>query len=298
MGESAQQYALLYDRAGSGRDERWLDHARRIADFFAAHQLPDGNFGRFWSPTGELLDARGTNGAYIIWLMAELIRMGDRSWLPAARRAADYFINAAVKPQRFTFDTLDAECTDKEAGHALLRAFLLLHRVTGDPALIEAAREAAAFCLGWQFTWDVPFSAQSPLGRMGFHTYGGTTVSVAHHHLDPYGMMIALDFLRLSSALSEPCWADYAHDLMGFCGQMISTPERPLNCGPNFVGYQPEQYNHTDWDYMHHLVGGKGSYGSAASWVASSTLGAALDIREEYPAHLPGTEVLRPHDGS
>lgn len=65
-----------------------------------------------------------------------------------------------------------------------------------------------------------------------------------------------------------------------------------MNLGVDFVGYQPEQYNHTDWDYMHHLLGGKGTYGMAAAWVASSTLGAALDIREEFPAHLPRSERI------
>jgi hypothetical protein len=292
MGESAQQFARLFALSGESADARWLTHARSVADFFITHQLPDGNFGRFWSPDGELLDDRGTNGAYIIWLMAELARMGFADYLAPARRAAQYFIETAVKPQRFTFDTLDAECIDKEAGHALLRAFILLHRLTGERALAEAAREAASFCLGWQFAWDVPFAARSPLGALGFHSFGGTTVSVAHHHLDPYGLMIALDFLRLSSALSETCWETYAHDLMGFCGQMVSTPERPLNLGSDFIGYQPEQYNQTDWDYQNHLLGGKGSYGMAASWVASLTLGAVMDIREEFPRLVPGARII------
>jgi hypothetical protein len=293
LGESAGEYALLSEEEGAGRDGRWMAHARRIADFFVARQLPDGNFGRFWSPEGELLDARGTNGAYILWLLAQCARItGEAGYLASARRAADYFISTSVEPQAFTFDTLDAECIDKEAGHALLRAFLLLHAATGEPRLAEAAREAASFCLGWQFAWDVPFAPSSPLAVLGFHTFGGTAVSVAHHHLDPYGMMIALDFLRLGRVLSEGRWQTYAHDLMGFCGQLVSTPERPLNLGRDFTGYQPEQYNHTDWDYQHHLLGGKGAYGAAASWVASSTLGAALDIRREFPAELPGSERL------
>jgi hypothetical protein len=291
MGESAEQYVRL--RESGAEDPRWALHARRIADFFLTHQLPDGNYGRFWSPEGKLLDARGTNGAYIIWLMAALARLtGDRAYLDSGNRAARYFIETVTKPQRYTFDTLDAECVDKEAGHALLRAFLLLHRQSGDDALLEAARDAAGFCLGWQFAWDVPFSPSTPLGRLHFHTFGGTSVSVAHHHLDPYGLVIALDFLRLARVLSETCWEDFAHDLMGFCGQLVSTPERPLDRGADFIGYQPEQYNHTDWSYIHHLLGGKGSYSSPASWVASATLGAVLDIREEFPAHLPGAARL------
>ena len=67
---------------------------------------------------------------------------------------------------------------------------------------------------------------------------------------------------------------------------------RVLNLGADFVGYQPEQYNHTDWDYHHHLLGCKGSYGTAASWVASLTLGEALDIRGEFPGHLPNAERI------
>jgi hypothetical protein len=291
MGESGQQYLKLYER--DGQDPRWLAHSVRIADFFLSHQLPDGNYGRFWYPDGKLRDARGTNGAYIIWLMAELARLtGNRAYLGSARRAANYFMETVVKSQHYTFDTLDAECTDKEAGQVLLRAFLLLHKLTGETSLLEAARGAAGYCLSWQFAWDVPFSPKTPLGRIGFHTFGGTSVSVAHHHLDPYGLIIALDFLRLGAALGEDCWTRYARDLMGFCAQLVSTPERPLDKGTDFIGYQPEQCNHTNWDYMHRILGGKGAYSSPASWVASATLGAALDIREEFPDQLPLSETV------
>ena len=297
MGECGQQYARLAEVFGSSANPRWIAHARGIADFFVSRQQRDGNYGRFYRPTGELEDARGTNGAYIMWLMADLYRLtADRRYFVSARKAADFFITSAVANQRFGFDTLDAECTDKEAGHALLRAFLLLHALQPEPAILNAAREAAEYCLSWQFCWDIPFSPRSQLGKAGFHTFGGTAVSVAHHHLDVYGLVIALDFLRLGRALGEDSWTQYAKDLVGFCGQLVSTREKPLNKGVRFVGYEPEQFNHTDWDYIHHLVGGKGHYFGATSWVASATLGACLEIRAEFPQFLPKAESVNGGD--
>jgi hypothetical protein len=295
IGESGQQYVRLYQAALRAKESvpEWLAHAQRLGDFFVTHQPKDGNFGRFWSKEGELLDARGTNGAYIIWLLADLFGVTrERRYLTAALSAAAYYIRTSVERQRFTFDTLDAECIDKEAGHVLLRAFLLLNQHAPSDALVQAAREAAAYCLTWQFAYDIPFDPHSPLGKLDFHSFGGTSVSVAHHHLDPYGLTIAVDFLRLHQVTGEQAWRQYAHDLAGYCSQLVSTPERPLDMGKDFWGYQPEQVDHTNWDYVHHWIASKGDYRSSAAWVPSSTLGACLDIREEFPRELPGCERI------
>jgi hypothetical protein len=67
------------------------------------------------------------------------------------------------------------------------------------------------------------------------------------------------------------------------CRQLISRPNRLLGRSEDFVGWQPEQINQTDWDYIHHWFGAKGKFHICIAWNVVLTLGAILDIREKFP---------------
>ncbi len=295
MGEAGVAFLRLADEAReAGRDgARWFDHARRLGDFFAANLPADGNPGKWWSPDGRRVDDTGTNGAYIAWLLAELhARTGDPRHLDALRRAAGVFAASALRGD-LSGDTLDALCIDKEAGHAVLRALLAAWRETGDETHLRGALGAARFTDTWVFGWDVPFSAGTPLGRRGFRTTGGTAVSVAHHHLDPYGVAIALDYLRLWRATGDAHWRRVARWMIAYGAQLVSSPEDPLGRSARFHGWQPEQANHTDWAYWSQWASPRGSFYSDIAWVPALTLGALLDLRREFPDEA-GFELQRP----
>ena len=295
-GESAQQYARLsVDPRRSARPAlaRACAAYRRLLRAPISPRTETSDVSG--PPRGALLDARGTNGAYIVWLMAELARMGYSHYLSPARRAAQYFIDTAVIRATFHIRHTGRGMYRQGSGPRASARVPAPPSPDGRDGPCEAAREAASFCLSWQFTWDVPFSPRSPLGALGFHTFGGTAVSVAHHHLDPYGMMIALDFLRLGAAVSESRWETYAHDLMGFCGT------DGVHAGKALESWALDFVRLPARAVQSHRLGlhaspprGQGAYGMAASWVASSTLGAALDIREEFPTQMPRKRTSRP----
>ena len=291
-GEVMVNYLRLYrllKNAGRQRKE-FLKIAESNAQFYLQHQLSgdqDGSFGRWWDTDGRPLNKLGTNGAYIISLLIELEKLTGRSDEidNALERAARYY-TALVDRDGFYADTLDADCVDKEAGCSLLRAFLDLYERSRDEQYLKYAVRAAGFTLSWMFTYNVAFSPHSMLGKRGFRTQGMTAVSVAHHHLDFYGMLIAFDLLRLWEATGEAFWKRCALLMIGACGQLVAGKKDMLGKGRDFIGWQPEQVNQTNWDYKLRYLGTKGRFHTCVAWTVVLTLGAMLDIRERFPDML------------
>ena len=165
----------------------------------------------------------------------------------------------------------------------MLRAFLDLYERSHDDFYLKYARLAAGFVLSWMFTYNVIFDPKSMAGKRGFRTHGMTAVSVAHHHLDFYGLFIAYDFLRLWEATKDEFWKACAQRMIDACGQLISSEKDLLGKSRDFTGWQPEQVNQTNWDYKLRYLGTKGRFHTCVAWVVVLTLGAMLDIREKFP---------------
>ena len=70
------------------------------------------------------------------------------------------------------------------------------------------------------------------------------------------------------------------------CRQLIATKDDPLGKGPEFIGWQPEQINHTLWDYFDREDRTRGHYDICIAWVTVLGLGAFLKIREQFPEIL------------
>ena len=56
---------------------------------------------------------------------------------------------------------------------------------------------------------------------LAFSTEGMTSVSAAHHHLDFYGMLIALLYLRLARLDGDRLWEAQARKMMDACLSLI-----------------------------------------------------------------------------
>jgi hypothetical protein len=257
------------------------------AAFFIAHQLGGeeaGSFGRCWRSDGRVLNAQGTNGAYIISFLAALRKDSlQPEKIDSALELAAAYYGSLVDKNAYYADTLDADCVDKEAGAALMRAFLDLYEIYGNEAYLEKARRAASFVLSWTWLYDVRFPDKSPAAREGLKTTGLTAVSIAHHHLDFYGISCGYDFLRLWQATGEARWRQYALLMIEACAQLIATKDNPLGRSEDFIGWQPEQVNQTNWDYIHRYRGTKGNFHFCVAWNVVLFLGALFDIRERYP---------------
>jgi hypothetical protein len=288
-GETMVNYLRLYkilEDAGR-RANQFMDVAKWNAEFYIEHQLKgeeEGSFGRWWDISGKPLNTLGTNGAYIISLLVELEKtVGKRDDIDDALEKAGKFYTGLVDRNGFYADTLDADCVDKEAGVGLLHAFLDLYERSHDGYYLKYSVLSAGFVLSWMFTYNVAFNPDSPLGKRDFQTAGMTAVSVAHHHLDFYGLSIAYDLLRLWEATNEDLWKKCALLMIDACAQLISSSEDYLGRSADFTGWQPEQINQTNWDYKLRYLGTKGRFHTCVAWVPVLTLGAMLDIRERFP---------------
>lgn len=107
-----------------------------------------------------------------------------------------------------------------------------------------------------------------------------TSVSVAHHHMDFYGLYIAVDFLRLWRHTGEEIYHRQASLLSNACRQLVARPEHELGKDPQMTGWQPEQINYTLWDYFDRPECMKGHFDICIAWVSVLQLGAMQEIRE------------------
>lgn len=288
-GEAMKHYVLLATHLrGLGLEmSSYISLARRVAHFYCEAQLSSGSFGRWWTDKGKPGDIKGTNGSYIASFFCTFIPLLDkddplRAEMYSAVHQAFWYYSELAFEGAFYGDTLDADSCDKEAGVALLSFFLDFYELEHDKRQLESASLAARFLVQWIWQQDSFLKPDSPLGSIGFHTTGMTSVSVAHHHLDFYGMAIAYEFLRFSQYSGDRFYIQQAMLMIQACRQLVATEENPLSRDKGFVGWQPEQMNHTLWEYFDRpeLMGGH--YDIDIAWVTVLTLGSFTQIKNNF----------------
>jgi hypothetical protein len=154
--------------------------------------------------------------------------------------------------------------------------------VTGEKRLLDAADLAATEVITWVWAYDVAFDKNALLSREGFSTTGMTSVSVAHHHIDFFGAEIAIDLLKLDLYSKKDKYRFVAIPMIRCAFQLLNGFRGRKNIKlPKIIGWQPEQLNQTDWDYMHPVLsGGKGVYQFIVAWTPVLILGALVDLKD------------------
>lgn len=291
-GEAMLAYINLYKtcRENGRIIDEFIELPKRVAQFYIQHQLSDGNFGRWWTPAGTAVNTKGTNGAYITSFLIALqpyAAAAEKAAIETAiQKSAEYY-HQMIDNADYYGDTLDADAFDKESAAVLLRESLDMYAYTKKQRYLDDSIKAAHFVYTWMWLYDMQFPAGSPLAEAQYKTTGMTSVSVAHHHHDFYGMYLARDFLRLYKNTHDKFYMQAAAMMMQACRQLISCPQQPLGRSKALYGWQPEQMNYTAWDYFDRQDHQKGWYDICVAWVPVLTLGAYLQIIEEN-----GSDVL------
>lgn len=228
----------------------WREKALGIADFMLVHESPVYGFGKAWEvESGNLIDERGTVGAFIIPALLEAYaETGKGAYLAAARRSYAFYLDRDLDHFVCTAGALDSDCVDKETSFAMLVAGLMLYETTKETPYLDAAKKAAYYFCSFLYHYDVRYPADCEFTRYNWHTAGGTSVSVTHHHMDPWGAFCVESFLRLGEITGDPLWQARADLMFANAVQCVAVDDTLIIHGKvRPLGSQNEAYFQCRW---------------------------------------------------
>ncbi|MBR4612320.1 MAG: hypothetical protein IKO40_06340, partial [Kiritimatiellae bacterium] len=246
--EAVRMARLL--RAHGIEKPEYVAFAERICDFFVSHWSDADGFGKRWRVDGTPLERDGTIGGFLIPALTELYdETGERRWLDAALRASDFYFARDLDRFICTAGAIDCRCIDKETAWPFVFGSLALYRITGDRKHLERAEKAAWYFISWMFFFDTISAPESDFAKYGYHTTGGTAVSLEHQCIDPWGAIIVPDLMELADATGNDDFREFAHlmwanSLQGITrrlGEFFHDKQRPI--GSQNEGFSQARYN-------------------------------------------------------
>jgi hypothetical protein len=200
----------LLHKIGTDRPQ-YREKALKLCDFIIDHQAQSGQLGKSWSITGESIDPNGSIGAFLIpALLLAYTVTNNQKYFHSAQRAYRFYLTEFRKLGFTTAGALDSYCIDKESAFPFVSSALKFYQLTQEKEYLNDAIALSYYLATWQFHHSIPFPKNSILGKIKYNSFGGTSVSAAHHHLDPYGARFYLIWKQLARATGEQIWSDRA----------------------------------------------------------------------------------------
>lgn len=232
------------------RIARVKEVALGICDFVKADQQASGVYGKGWNESGECLYRDGTVGAFMIAPMISAYKMtGDESYLSSALKAYNYYYTDFMEKGYTTAGALDTWCIDKESSMPMLRASLSLYDITGDAAYIDKAEYISYYLSTWLWHYKANYERETDIAFFDYNTFGATSVSVQHHHLDVYALLWVKEWLRLAELTGKDMWREKALAIWTNGCQLISDGTLEINNRIRPVGGQNEAFFHCRWGF-------------------------------------------------
>jgi hypothetical protein len=222
----------------------WRKLGLDMCDFFVDHVLPDGTYGKAWSLEGECLAPDCTTGAHILWPMMKAYQITrNKKYLESARRAFQTYLERDLDRFICTCSAVDADTIDREAGVPMLIAALDLYDATGSKEYLRHAELAAYYLASWQYHYALPFHPDSPLVKMGYEWFGGTSITVMAQAQDPWASIWAWAWLRLAKLTGNDIWRDRAIQAWNQGTYGISDGTMVVKGAKRPIGSQSEGYS-------------------------------------------------------
>ncbi len=252
LGAVAFYYFEAYQLSRQCEVERpvYQEIALNICNFFVAHQFEDGNLGRAWRGDGSCVATDGATGSFMIppLLMAYQIT-GDEKYFQTAKRAYNYYIMSLLENGFSAAGALDTHCIDKESAIPLLRGGVMLYELSGEPAYLRWAEQAAYYLSSWQWHHTVNYEPGTALHALAYDTFGGTSVSTQHHHQDAYALTYVPSLIKLAEITGNKLWKERAQAI--WANGIIGVSDGDLTVMGKLrpVGSQDEGFFHTRWGH-------------------------------------------------
>ena len=255
-----QAYHILSD-LGIER-ENYRKIALNICDFAVQHQQENGLIGKAWYNNGELAQADGSSGSYMVWVLCQgFAETNENRYFDSAEKGFTYYYDQFSKNGYSTAGALDTCCIDKESAMPLLDCAIFLYEKTGAKHYLQSATEIGEYLATWQYHYDVKFPSNSILASLNYSTRGGTAVSTQHHHIDCYGLYFFHAYLKLSEYTQNEIWYQRAIALWNNACNLISDGNLIIKGQRRPRGSQDEGFLQTRW----HTT--KGEYFGVSEWL-------------------------------
>ena len=252
LGTAALNYFEAADLAKQCNKERpvYEKIALDICRFVKNDQQTNGVYGRGWKQNGECVYREGTVGCFLVPPMIEAYhRTSDRSYLESAVRAFNHYLEQLNEDGYTTAGALDTWCIDKESSISLLRSALKLYHTTQDERYLDDAVQISYYLSTWLWHYNGVYPSGDDFTRYGYKTFGGTSVSTQHRHLDPYAVLWVSEWITLSQLTGDPQWKEKALAIWHNGCQLISDGTMTINGKLRPAGSQNEAYFECNWNF-------------------------------------------------
>ena len=252
LGTAATNFFEAYNMAKQcgANKPNYLKAAYGICDFMLSDQQPDGCFGKGWDYDGKCLYREGTIGCFIVPAMiAAYHQSDDNRYLESAKRAFKFYMDELKRNGYSTAGALDTWCIDKESSITLLRSAIRLYRITNDHTYVDDAVLTSYYLSTWLWHYDEKYPKSDVFTRYGYHTFGATSVSTQHHHLDVYALYWVPEWIELAEITGDKQWHDKAMAIWYNSNQLISDGTTKVYDIVRPAGSQNEAYFESYWGF-------------------------------------------------
>ena len=252
LGTAALNYYEAADLAKLCGKERPVFEkiALDICRFVRDDQQENGVYGRGWTYDGECVYREGTVGCFLVPPMIETYRRtNDNSYLESAIRAYNHYLEQLNVEGYTTAGALDTWCIDKESSISLLRSAIRLYHTTQDERYLDDAIQISYYLSTWLWHYNSVYPPEDNFTRYGYYTFGATSVSTQHRHLDPYAILWVSEWIELSQLTDDPQWKEKALAVWRNGCQLISDGTLEINGMIRPAGSQNEAYLECNWRF-------------------------------------------------
>jgi hypothetical protein len=226
----------------------YLKAALDTCDFALESHDESGCFAKSWDAKGNVIAKKGTIGCFLILpILTAYKKTGDEKYFAAASRAFDFYYEELEREGFTTAGALDTYSIDKESSSPLLRDALALYEITGDKKYVEKAEKIAWYLSTWMMYFTVEYPEDCLISKLGYDTFGSTSVSTPHQALDQYALRDVQSFLKLWQITGCVQWKERAIAIWCNTAQGISDGTLFINRRLRPAGAQDEAIFHTRW---------------------------------------------------